>query len=168
MGATTVTAESQSLVLSDAQISDIKTNCTSIESSLSRVHENDALARVRLGREYEAVSTQLMAPMNNRFTLNKLDATTLVQITTQFNIELEHFRGAQGVYPDYERTLSNALNINCYDQPVEFFDTVTSARTKRETVAVSTARLDQLMAQYRTEIDAAQAKLLTPATGATQ
>jgi hypothetical protein len=167
VGATNVVAEAQALVLTDAQISDIKTNCTSILSSLGRVHENDALARVRLGREYEAVSTQLMAPMNSRVVLNKLDATALAQITTDFNSELEHFRGAQGVYPDYERTLSSALNINCYDQPVEFFDTVTSARTKREAVAASTARLDQLMAQYRAEIDAVQSKLPV-AQGATQ
>jgi len=164
---TTVAVEAQSLILTDAQISDIKTNCTSIQSSLSRVHENDALARVRLGREYEAISTQLMAPMNSRFSLNKLNGVTLTQITVDFNAEFEHFRGAQGVYPDYERTLSNALNINCYNQPVEFFDTVTSARTKREAVAVSTARLDQLMAQYRAEIDAAQAQI-PAATGATR
>lgn len=166
--ATTVAAESQSLALTDLQISDIKTNCTSIQSSLNRVHENDALARVRLGREYEAISTQLMAPMNNRLSLNKLDGVALAQITVDFNTEFEHFRGNQGVYPDYERTLSDALNINCYDRPVEFFDTVTKARTKREAVAVSTARLDQLAAQYRAQIDAVQAKVVSAPSGATQ
>ncbi len=165
---TTVGARAQSLMLTDAQISDIKTNCTSIQSSLNRVHENDALARVRLGREYEAISTQLMAPMNSRFSLNKLNGVTLTQITVDFNAEFEHFRGAQGLYPDYERTLSNALNINCYNQPVEFFDTVTSARTKREAAAASTGRMDQLIAQYRVEIEAAQARIPATTTGANQ
>jgi hypothetical protein len=106
--------------------------------------------------------------MNSRFSLNKLNGVTLTQITVDFNAEFEHFRGAQGVYPDYEHTLSDALNINCNDRPVEFFDTATSARTKREAVAASTARLDQLMAQYRAEIDAAQAQLPPATTGATQ
>lgn len=168
LSASSVIAESRSLVLSDTQISDIKTNCTSIQSSLSRVHENDALARVRLGREYESIATQLMAPMNNRLASNKIDTTTFAQITADFNAELNHFRGAQGVYPDYERTLSDALNINCYDQPVEFFDTVMSARTKREAVAASTTQLDELMARYRAEVGTVQTKLLTPAPGVTQ
>ncbi len=156
------------LMLTDSQIAELRSNCTSIQSSLNRVHENDALARVKLGREYETVSTRLMASMNNRVLLGKLDGVALTQTTVDFNAEFEHFRGAQGLYQDYEKTMSAALDINCNNQPVEFFDTVTRARTKREAVKTSIDRLNQLMAQYTSQVGAVQSAAATNQTGATR
>ncbi len=143
-------ALSSRTVLDDNQIEQIRNNCSITQATLSRVHISDALIRVNLGRQYEALSTKLMAPFNSRAALNKLDATNLVGTTTKYENALNNFRTE---YQAYEQTVSKALQIDCKNNPASFHETVAEAQEKRKRVSSSVAELNKLIAEYRTNFN---------------
>lgn len=157
-----VRAEDQPLILNDEQISLIKTNCMDVQSTLERVHASDALARVNLGQRYETISTKLMAPLNSRVALNRLDNVELTKTTADFNAEVDNFRS---LYQQYEQTMLRAIQINCTNQPVSFYDTITLARNHRTSVHESVAKLTSLLTQYGTQFEAFKATVLSAKTG---
>lgn len=152
-----VRAEDQSLVLTDEQIALIKTNCVDVQSTLERVHASDALTRVNLGQRYETISTKLMAPLNSRIALNRLDNVELTKTTVDFNTELDNFRT---LYQQYEQTTLRAIQINCVNQPVSFYDTITLARNHRAAVHESVVKMSGLLKQYGTQFEAFKSKVL--------
>lgn len=145
-----------SMVLTDTQIGLIKMNCVSAQSTLTRIHTNDALSRVHLGREYETISSKFMAPMNSRVALAKLDSVEMVKTTVEFNDKLGDFRSS---YQQYEQTLLKAIQIKCMDQPVAFYDTVVLAREYRQKVRENVIALGELTTQYSGQVKALRAKV---------
>jgi hypothetical protein len=152
-----VRAEDQSLVLDDTQIGLIRTNCLTVQSTLERVHASDALTRVNLGQRYETIATKLMAPMNSRIALNRLDSVELTQTTASFNAELDNFRS---LYQQYEQTMLRATQIKCRDQPVAFYDTIALARDHRAAVHESVLKMSTLLKQYGDQFGVFKAQVL--------
>lgn len=152
-----VRAEDQSLVLTDEQIGLIRANCVETQSTLERVHASDALARVNLGQRYETISTKLMAPMNSRIALNRLDGLDLAKTTVDFNTQLDDFRS---LYQQYEQTLLRTIQLKCRDQPVAFYDTLSLARNHREAVHESVKKLNGLIIQYGTQYETFKSELI--------
>ena len=64
-------------LLTERQLNLVRSNCATTKTVLERIRANDALVRINLGREYDALSTKLMAPMNSRIALNKLNGIDL-------------------------------------------------------------------------------------------
>lgn len=154
-----VRAEDQAVILDDAQIERIRANCLDVQSTLERVHASDALARVNLGQRYETISTKLMAPLNSRIALNRLDNVELTKTTVEFNTELNNFRS---LYQQYEQTMLRAIQLKCGDQPVGFYDTITLARDHRSAVHESVVKLGGLLKQYGLQFETFKAKVLSP------
>lgn len=153
-----------SLLLTDDQIALIKVNCLDVQSTLQRIHSSDALARFNLGQQYNIISTKLMAPMNSRISLNKLNGVAMTQTAVDFNSEIDRFNS---MYQQYEETMQRALKTNCRDQPVSYFDTVSLARDHRAAVRDSVDKINQLLKQYEAQFDALRASAPQPAvTGA--
>ncbi len=147
-----VRAEDQSsLFLTDDQINQIRSNCLDVQSTLQRIHSADALARFNLGQQYNIISTKLIAPMNGRVALNKLDGVAMAQTSVDFNHEIDQF---SSMYQQYEETMQRALQINCKDQPVSFFDTLNLARDHRAAVRASVDKINKLLKQYRAQFEA--------------
>lgn len=142
-----------SSALSDGQIATIRTTCVSVQSALTRISASDALSRVSLAREYETISGKLMAPMNSRVALNKLNGVALAKTTAEFNSKTDEFRS---LYKEYEDTIANALSMKCSDQPVAFYDTISLARTRRETLHNCAVTLDNLAKQYLAQVSELQ------------
>ncbi len=149
-----VGAVDSSISMSEGKINLLRATCLTIQSSLDRVHSNDTLARTRLGYSYEAISSKLMAPMNSRIALNKLDGINASLVSIKFNSQLDNFRLA---YQDYSEELNKAIHMNCHKYPVEFYAKIESSRAKREKVREITDELFQLISQYREEIVKIQA-----------
>ena len=145
-----VHAEGQGIyTLTEAQISAIKSNCLTIQSTLTQIHTNDALSRVHLGQEYETISTKFMAPMNSRVALMKLDGVELTKTTVQFNERLATFRDR---YQQYEQLLLRPIQMKCADQPVAFYDALVEARDARELVKEMVDELGGLTTQYSNQV----------------
>ena len=153
-----VRAEDQtSLVLDDNQISQVKINCVAAQSSLARIHANDALTRVNIGQQYEVISTHLMAPMNSRIALNKLDGIELAKTAIDYKKQIDEFTSN---YIQYEKTMSSILRIDCRKQPLSFYNTITLARDKREIVRNSVLKLEALTKQYSDQFTVFRASVL--------
>lgn len=146
-----------SLTLTDDQIEKIRNSCVDTQTTLSAVHNTDAVARINLGQQFEDMSSLLMAPMNSRVAINKLNGVAMAATTVDFNNELKNFSQS---YSDYEKTLSGAIALRCYDQPVEFYDAMTLALQKRVAMRASADKLTRLMDQYHAQVAEMQKQAL--------
>jgi hypothetical protein len=136
--------------MTEAHIARIRNNCVEAQSTLYQLHASDAVLRVNRGQLYESISTKLMAPFNSRVTLKQLDGVNLVTIATNYDRQLSDFRSK---YQQYEEAMTTALNVNCKNQPVAFYDAVTDARNKRQLVHDSTAVLQKTIQDYKNEFE---------------
>ncbi len=131
--------------LSDQHKQRIVSNCTSAKASLQQLHRSDASLRVNRGQLYEFISTKLMARLNSRLALNRLDGAELVAAAAQYERTLGDFREA---YRLYEKQLTSVLRTDCTKQPEEFYYRVLDARTKRSTVSELVVELGSLTDDY--------------------
>jgi hypothetical protein len=140
----------QNIPMTEAHIERIRDNCIDAQSTLRQLHASDALLRVNRGQLYESISTKLMAPLNSRITLNRLDGVNLVSIATTYESQLNYFRQS---YKQYEEAMSQTLKINCMNQPVVFYDSVADTRAKRKKVHDSTLALHNTIREYKSSFE---------------
>ncbi len=140
-----VTAE-DSNTPTDTQLSQIRTRCSEIQATLSRIHANDALLRVNRGQLYERLSTKLTVPLNSRIALNRLDGSSLLTVTSNYDQHLDDFRSR---YQTYEEQLSTTMRIDCTKQPAKFYDSLQDARVKRRAVYDATQNLAKDITDYK-------------------
>lgn len=132
--------------MSDQQLTQIRNRCSEVQATLSRVHSNDALLRVNRGQVYERLSTKLMVPLNSRVALNRLDGSSLLTVTSNYEQHLSDFRLR---YQSYEEQLSSTMKIDCKKQPAKFYDSLKLARERRQFVADSVNSLAKDITDYK-------------------
>lgn len=142
LAAPLVSAEAQPL--SDKHIEVIRQNCSQAQQILQRLQRNEAAARVNRGRGYEA-TIRLMASLNSRVALNKINAPKLAAVTSQVGDKFDTFRAD---YITYDDQLEVVLKLKCSEQPVTFYDELTRAREDRAKVAKDIQDIDTLLDQY--------------------
>ncbi len=135
--------------LTSAQVENIRNACKDTQLALRQVTITDAVSYVNLSQQYNIISTHLMAPMTSRVSLNKLDGVELTKTTVSFNTSITDFKAQ---YAAYKQLSSTALGMNCYDRPIEFYDTLTALLSKRTETRQTTDKLTSLIAQYRTQL----------------
>ena len=154
-------AQGQEVDLSESQLTLITQNCTMTQGIIERVRSNDALTRRDIGYQYESIATKLMAPMNGRIALNGLDGVELQKTTIDFNKALDSFRK---IYISHDQAEEKALQIDCRKKASDFYAAIGEARQYRQQVSDSVIRLQELVAQYRMQIDTFADKLSQGAT----
>lgn len=140
----------QSVSLTDDQRSTVKAECAQIKGSLSQLHASDALLRVNRGQVYESMSSKLMAPFNARLSSSGLDNKAMTTHTTQYGSVLASFREH---YISYEQKLSEALRIDCRQDPDAFYQTILDARELRNTVHGDVEKLHGIITDYGTSVN---------------
>ena len=134
-------------VLSDTKRRSIVENCSTIRTSLSQLHTNDSLPRVNRGQIYASLSSDFMAKLNSRIALNRLDASDLVSVTTQYESHHADFRVA---YQEYSDELLALMRIRCDERPDAFYAKLLEVRQKRTTLHQSVKQLNGDIAEYTT------------------
>lgn len=143
-------AEESPAILSDEQIGQIRTKCVSGQSNLQRIDEAGTLARYNLAQQYNIMSSKLMAPMNSRIAINRLDGVATTQTSTEFNRQIDLFKAS---YQTYEDTLQKAIKMDCKDRPSDFFDTVNLARQQRAVVRSTIDEMNTLIKRYEQQVN---------------
>lgn len=143
-----ITAHAQQAEMTDAHIQRIVNNCGQANRALTQLYASDKLLRVNRGQLYDLISTRLMARLNSRLALNKLDGSKLVSVAAAFNRSLDAFRTR---YSAYEEQLTAAIKIDCTKQPVAFYDAVAQARSLRSSVHDAVVDLSRYTNQYGQE-----------------
>lgn len=151
--------------MSDAHVEKIRTNCVSTQNTLNRLHAADALLRVNRGQAYESISVKLMASMNSRIALNRLDGRDMLNIAVTYEKELADFRTS---YQTYEQNMTQLLKIDCVKQPVTFYDKVAVVRQQRVSVHDHVVKLHQYIWDYKTAFDVFSIQFKTQAKQASE
>lgn len=151
-----VFAVSQADLTSD-QIEYIRNNCGDTQTAIASIRATDKVAYVNIVQQLDTLSNRLMAPLNSRVALNKLDGVALTKTTVDFNAEVKRFKE---LYRDYEQGIDTMATMSCYNQPVEFYDDLTVFLQKRVAVRASLDKLTTLIEQYRSNVTAVQKQAL--------
>ncbi len=146
--AATAEAQQENATMTDAHIQRIVSNCSQANRTLTQLQANDALMRMNRGQLYDLISTKLMARLNSRLSINRLDAAKLVSVTAAYDKALTLFRSRYEVYADQ---LASTIEIDCKKQPVAFYDAVTKSRELRGLVHASVLDLGRYIEQYGQE-----------------
>ncbi|HEX7484056.1 MAG TPA: hypothetical protein VF281_02790 [Candidatus Saccharimonadales bacterium] len=144
-----VRAEDQA-PMTEAHIARIRANCVDTKGSLQQLQATDAGLRVNRGQIYESIATKLMAPLNSRLVLNRIDSETFLNIADEYEQQLHTFRQ---LYQQYDEAMSATLRINCINQPVAFYDSVADTRAKRQQTHEATVQLHKIIEKYGIEVD---------------
>jgi hypothetical protein len=135
--------------LTDRQIDVIRANCLSAQSTILQLQRSEAATRVNRGRAYESVS-KLMAALNSRVALKKLNAPGLTSSTAEMEKRFSSFKDD---YSAYEDSLNTIVKLPCGEQPVTFYDTLTNARDLRARVAADIDGINEMLDNYQNSID---------------
>lgn len=134
--------------LSDAHIANIRANCVEAQTSLSQLHASDGLMRVNRGQLYESISTKLIAPLNSRLILNRIEPGNLLTLATKYDQQLQTFRND---YQAYEVAMSRTLSFNCVKEPSLFYDSLVDAREKRQKTHDAAQDLQKVVIEFGEE-----------------
>lgn len=138
-------------IITDEQIVVIRNNCSDIQATLNRVHENDKVLRVNKGYLYKATMLdKLMTPFNQRVAANQLNGGRLSEITASYSQQFQKFDEA---YRVYERSLDSATTIDCTKQPTQFYSAALDAYEKRQTLEKIDTELIGLAKEFKNEVD---------------
>lgn len=135
--------------MSDQQIIQIRSSCSSAKATLNQLHTSDALLRVNMGQIYESMQTKLMDRFNSRAGSSGYAVSDLAAVTSKYEAILDTFRSD---YKKYEEQLAASLSIDCSKQPVAFYDAVLLARADREQVYDDVMKLNSYIDQYQSAI----------------
>ena len=140
--------EAQSVdATADSEI--IKTLDSSVRVAIKNIHTNDALTRVNVGQRYNSISTKLMARLNGRLAINKLDSSKLVNITNEFESTRLKFNSN---YNDYDTAMTDLQRANCSNNVADYYQKLTVAREARNKLSEDVKVLDELLVRYKEEV----------------
>lgn len=145
----TVRAE-DSLPISDTHIARISANCVSAQATLMQLHASDALMRVNRGQIFQSISTKLMIPFNGRIAKYTQQNLALVELASRYDSQFTTFSTD---YQQYEEAMSRTLKIDCQNQPVTFYDSLSDTRAKRQVTHDSVMALQKTIQDYGLQFD---------------
>lgn len=140
----------------DTPVDRIQEKCDIIRPILRRLHTNDALLRVNVGQEYNNISAKLMARLNSRLAINRIDSQRFVEIAAKFDSERTVFSSS---YSEYEAQLSSLIKIDCKTDPTYFYAVLISARDARHKLSVSVQSMNDSLSEYRIAVEDLQQEL---------
>ena len=98
---------------------------------------------------YVSMANNLMDNFNGRLSGNGLDNRAMVTVTTSYRTAFSKFYND---YIAYEQKLSEALRIDCAQNPQAFHNAVLEARELRFTVHDDVKKLHRALDDYRTSV----------------
>lgn len=135
--------------LSDSQIEAIRQSCVLAQSTMQRLEQSEAVSRRNRGVSYES-TLKLMAALNSRIAINKLEAPTLSAITAEISKKRAEFVEN---YLSYNNSFNVAMKLpNCRQQPVTFYDLLAQTRELRLKLSTNIDNINELLDRYQTSL----------------
>lgn len=138
-------------IITDEQITLIRNNCSDIQATLNRIHENDKVLRVNKGYLYKAAMLdKLMTPFNQRVAANQVNGGKLSEIAATYRQQFQEF---DETYQTYERSLAAVTTIDCTKQPTSFYSALLEAYENRKKVQKIDTELITSAKDFKQEFD---------------
>lgn len=135
--------------LTDEQIGNISSNCSSIKLQLQNIQRLDAKSRVHLGAQFEAIANSLMMDLNLRLVKNNMASGDIASQQADFTNVRERFKRD---YINYQKELDALIAINCKDDPYRFYEQLETVRDRRDDMSWSINRLKEIAAEHRQSV----------------
>lgn len=135
--------------LTEEQIGNISSNCSSIKMQLQNVQRIDAKSRVHLGAQYEAIANSLMMNLNLRLVKNNMASGEIAAQQAEFSSVRERFKKD---YIEYQKELESLIAINCKDDPYRFYEQLEYVRARRDDMGWSISRLREIADEHRQSV----------------
>lgn len=135
--------------LSEAQLTSISENCSSIKIQLQQLQRADAKSRVHLGAQYETISSNLILNLNLRLVKNNLANADIAEQQTTFASERTRFKND---YIGYSQALDKLISIDCKANPQAFYQQLKLTQKKRADVDKSIERLNMIISRHRESV----------------
>lgn len=135
--------------LTEEQIGNISSNCSSIKLQLQNVQRIDAKSRVHLGAQFEAIANSLMMNLNLRLVKNNKASGEIAAQQAEFSSVRERFKRD---YIEYQKELETLIAINCKDDPYRFYEQLEYVRARRDDMGWSINRLREIADEHRQSV----------------
>ncbi|MBR6166729.1 hypothetical protein IKQ65_03850 [Candidatus Saccharibacteria bacterium] len=135
--------------LTEEQIGNISSNCSSIKLQLQKVQRMDAKSRVHLGAQFEAIANSLMMNLNLRLVKNNRANGDIASQQAEFSNVRERFKKD---YIEYQKELEELISINCKDDPYRFYEQLEYVRARRDDMGWSITRLREIADEHRRSV----------------
>lgn len=133
----------------EEQISKVASGCADIKKHLTKLHSTDALKRVNLGQIYESISSDMMAKLNTRIVMNKLNGSELVSSAADFSENMKYFREN---YKIYEQELKKLQDMDCASNGREFYLQLEKVRYQRKELNYNVSKLKEIANDYKKQL----------------
>ncbi len=163
---TSVGAQEMVLQANDAgPLGLVRTHCGHIKETLRQVHTDDALLRVNSGQVYNNLSGQLMARLNSRLALNRIDSTAFVEASGRLDSYRADFAKK---HTAYDIDMNELIGIDCKAKPAEFYAALLKARDSRKEVDVAVKAMNAAVLDYQLAVESLRNRLAGQSQGAAQ
>ncbi len=142
--------------LTEEQIGNISSNCSSIKLQLQNVQRIDAKSRVHLGAQFEAIANSLMMNLNLRLVKNNKASGEIAAQQAEFSSVRERFKRD---YIEYQKELESLIGVNCKDEPYRFYEQLEHVRGRRDDMEWSIDRLREIADEHRESVQSLREEL---------
>lgn len=146
----------------DTPIDRLTMRCDAIQGNLRRLHTADALMRINIGQMYTGISVRLMARLNSRLALNRVDSTDLVEITGRFEDQHKEFKES---YSKYEVAISAVIKKGCKSDPADYYQKLLVARERRSELAQSAQLMNESIREYQMSVEQMKHQMFSDEAG---
>ena len=143
------TSTASALELDQNRIGAISQNCSIIRERLRRIESAGAKSRVYLGTQYESIYSGLMSNFSLRLMRNGIANQDIADQQASFASERERFRND---FIGYSQELQTLIAMDCRNEPEKFYKQLEKTRTKRDDIAKSINRMNEIIAKHRRSI----------------
>lgn len=162
LSATSVGAQEMVLQTGDGGVlAMVKQRCERLQSTVRQVHTDDSLLRVNAGQVYNRLSGQLMARLNSRLALNRIDSTAFVEVSGRLDGHRGEFAKK---HTAYDIDMTELSNIDCKTRPAEFYAGLVKVRDSRKEVASIMASMNRAVKEYQAAVEQLKSRLAGTAT----
>lgn len=145
----------QNLTFADTEINsekleNIEMDCQSIKQTLKRVQNIDKNTRISIGRSYQTILTDFITPLNIRIVKNNQSNSELATLQGRFVEAREAFNRD---YITYSQEFEELLNIDCKNEPENFYNKLVKTREKRAIVAASAKKVREIITEHQNEVE---------------
>ncbi len=137
--------------INSEKLENIKMDCQSIKQTLKRIQNIDKNTRISIGRSYQSILSDFITPLNIRLVKNNISNGELSAIQSRFVDARETFNRD---YIAYSQEFETLLNIDCKNEPENFYNQLVKTREKRAEVAASAKIVRGIITKHYNEVEA--------------
>ncbi len=155
------TRTGETVEISKQKLAGISENCEPIRENLRRVQREDSVIRTHLGPYYNTIFENFIKPLNLRLVDNNLTDQELFNNQSNFASSQDNFRTN---YSNYQRELESLINIDCKNNPEDFYQKLVEVRTLRASVNTELKSMREIVTEQIEEVETLKSELEPTAT----